>query len=241
MRRLRIFAGPNGSGKSSLYKQLYKQADVRINLGHYLNPDDLHQQVSQSLRLSLADFGVVAKQSEWREFWTKHGLKEKAPLLHGSRIEKNTLLFNDKPKSYEAAILSDFLRHQLLETEQTFSFETVFSHPSKLEFIKKANARNYKCYLYFAAVSSPEISVDRVQQRKLQGGHGVPEDKIRKRYFLTLQNLLPAMRLSYRAYLFDNSQTMKLVAEMTTDKMLRPASEHIPIWLEENVIDKLEL
>ena len=235
MYRLRIFAGPNGSGKSSLYQKLHGQ----FNLGYYLNPDELHQKVVHFKALDLAVFGVTPKQSEWKEFWTHHGLAEKAPLLKQSRINSGNLLFENKPKSYESAILADFLRHQLLKTGETFSFETVFSHPSKLDFIRKATAQGYKCYLYFAAVSSPDISVDRVRQRTRQGGHDVPEDKIRKRYSLTLDTLLEAMRLSYRAYLFDNSQTMKLIAEMTPEKNLQLTGDHAPVWLQEHVLSKL--
>ena len=106
--------------------------------------------------------------------------------------------------------------------------------------MKKANQQGYKCYLYFSAVSSPDISVDRVRQRTLLGGHDVPEDKIRNRYAKTLDNLLEAMRLSHRAYLFDNSQTMKLVAEMSEKKKLTFKTEHIPVWVEEHVLEKLD-
>jgi len=235
MKRLRIFAGPNGSGKSTLYQQL----KGRFNLGYYLNPDELHQMAYKSLMLDLKEFGIVVKQAEWMAFWKGHGLCNKAPLLRDSRIENNRLVFKEKPESYEAAILSDFLRHQLLKTKETFSFETVFSHPSKLDFMKKANALGYKCYLYFAAVSSPDISVDRVRQRTQQGGHDVPKNKIRKRYLLTLENLSAAMRLSYRSYLFDNSQKMKLVAEMKPSKRLELIGEHTPVWLKKNVLDTL--
>jgi predicted ABC-type ATPase len=107
--------------------------------------------------------------------------------------------------------------------------------------MRKANKQGYKCYLYFAAVSSPDISVDRVRQREQQGGHGVPEDKIRERYFRTLDNLVEAIRLSHRAYIFDNSQTMKMVAEMGNDRELRPKGGYVPIWLEEYTLEKLKI
>jgi predicted ABC-type ATPase len=238
MHRVRIFAGPNGSGKSTLFKQL-QEAENSINLDHYLNPDELHKLVNNSLLLDLENYDVSAKQSDWITFWNSHGLRSKAPLLAESHIENNILVFKEKPKSYESSILSDFLRHQLLKTGQTFSFETVFSHPSKLDFMTLANDEGYRCYLYFAAVSSPEISVKRVQQRKEEGGHGVPENKIRKRYTLTLENLVPAMRLAYRAYLFDNSkEDMKLVTEMTPNGDLE-LKGNIPPWVEKYVLSKL--
>ncbi|QBG48149.1 hypothetical protein EGM51_12360 [Verrucomicrobia bacterium S94] len=183
MQRLRIFAGPNGSGKSTLYRKLEGQ----FNLGHYLNPDELHLQVSESRMLDLNQLGISCQNRSWEAFWKKHGLASKAPRLKNSRIDKNTLRFSKDPKSYESAILADFLRHQLLKTGETFSFETVFSHPSKMDFMKKAADAEYRTYLYFAAVSSPEISVDRVRQRVMLGGHDVPEDRIRSRYIRTLE------------------------------------------------------
>ncbi len=236
MYRLRIFAGPNGSGKSSLYDQLL---EGNFNLGYYLNPDDLHQRVRSSKTLALNDLGIAPKQSEWKSFVKKHGLADKAPLLIGSYIKDNTLIFAGTPKSYESAVLADFLRHQLLKTGETFSFETVFSHPSKLDFMRKANAEGYKCYLYFAAVASPDISVARVRQRAQQGGHGVAEGKVRKRYDRALDNLLEAIRLSYRAYIFDNSLNMKLIAEVTPTGLLHLKADYVPTWFQRSVLDKL--
>lgn len=236
MRRLRIFAGPNGSGKSSLYEKLQEN----FNLGFYINPDDLNKSINNSLELNLNDFKIHTNNSEWKKFYSSHGLSNRAVSLQKSVIKNNIISFNNPPKSYDASILSGFLRHKMLETEETFSFETVFSHPGKLDFMKTAKKHDYKCYLYFAAVSSVEISIDRVKQRVQEGGHGVPVNKIRSRYDLSLQNLLPAMRLAYRAYLFDNSQTMKLIAEMTPDKSLTIKENHIPIWLKTYVLDKLQ-
>lgn len=235
MYRLRIFSGPNGSGKSTLYKQLQGQ----FNLGHYLNPDDLHQTVCKTLMLDFSEFNASAKQSDWVKFWKNHGLSKQAPLLKGSYIENNILVFKDKPRSYESAILAAFLRQCLLQTGETFSFESVFSHPSKLEFMKQAQVQDYKCYLYFAATSSADICVERVAQRKEEGGHGVPEDKIRERYLRTLDNLVDAIKLSYRAYLFDNSQAMKMIAEMTPDRSLELKADRIPNWLHQYVLEKL--
>ena len=45
----------------------------------------------------------------------------------------------------------------------------------------------------------------RVETRVLQGGHDVPADKIVERYERTMNLLLNVIRLSDRAFLFDNS------------------------------------
>jgi len=235
MARIRIFAGPNGSGKSTLFSQLQRE----FNLGHYLNADDLLQQLQETLLLDLTNYNVFATQKEWESFWQKHGLKNRALLLTYSNITNNILVFNKKPESYEMAILTDFLRHLLLRTAQTFSFETVFSHSSKLDLMHKAVKSGYRCYLYFVATSSADIGTQRIHQRVSQGGHDVPEDKTKERYFRALNNLLPAMRIAYRSYIFDNSNNMELIAETTPEQNMLIRSNRIPIWFNKYVLEKL--
>ncbi|MFA5689198.1 MAG: hypothetical protein WC959_08645 [Kiritimatiellales bacterium] len=235
MNRLRIFAGPNGSGKSSLYMKVKEECSC----GLYLNPDKLQLRISNTNLLDLNHFGIFVRQSDWDTFYKAHKLHRKAPLLKTSYVENNILVVKGYPASYDAAILTDFLRSQLIKTGRTFSFETVFSHPSKLDFMRQANQNGYHCYLYFAAISSQEICIERVRQRVIEGGHDVLVKKIRKRYEQSLENLFEAIQLSYRAYLFDNSQQMKLVAEMLPDRTLKLIGETSPVWLEQYVLKKL--
>jgi predicted ABC-type ATPase len=107
--------------------------------------------------------------------------------------------------SYFAADVAEFIRQKLLETGLSFVFETVMSHESKLAFLQKAKEAGYRVYLYYVATEDPAINIQRVEQRVLQSGHDVPEDKIVGRYFKSLQLLKGAVKLSDRAYLFDTS------------------------------------
>lgn len=109
--------------------------------------------------------------------------------------------------------------------------ETVFSHPDKLELMKKASAKGYKVYLYFVSTEDPLINVKRVEGRVAAGGHHVPTNKIMERYERTMNNMYEAIKLSYRAYIFDNSgkATVK-IAEKDTDGTLYLEKE-VPEWL----------
>jgi len=60
-----------------------------------------------------------------------------------------------------------------------FTWETVFSHPSRLEIMKHEKKNGYKIHLTYVTTKHPDINVHRVWSRVLQGGHDVPEDKIR--------------------------------------------------------------
>jgi predicted ABC-type ATPase len=49
-KRMRVFAEPNGSGKTTIFKGLLH--NKKINLGVYVNADDIEQELSQSKRIS---------------------------------------------------------------------------------------------------------------------------------------------------------------------------------------------
>jgi hypothetical protein len=110
-----------------------------------------------------------------------------------------------KGNGYLAAAIVDFLREELIRRGDSFSFETVMSHRSKIEFFKRARASGYKTYLYFVCMNSAELNIARVRSRVGMGGHSVPEDKIRERYVRCLELAREAVAHSYRAYFFDNS------------------------------------
>jgi predicted ABC-type ATPase len=117
----------------------------------------------------------------------------------------------------------------------SFSFETVFSHPSKLDLIRQAKAAGYHVRLFFVSTSSPMLNVRRVKKRIAEGGHPVPLNKIVNRYYRAMSHLGPACQLVDQGMIWDNSGTdLRVVAEFkntpdgkTTCQLIRP----IPYWV----------
>lgn len=101
--------------------------------------------------------------------------------------------------SYVAAVLADALRRALLDQSATFTFETVMSSPDKVDFMRQAQERGYRTYLYFVATDDPAINLARVAQRVVQGRHDVPDDKVRKRYRASIDLLDKACVVFNRA------------------------------------------
>jgi predicted ABC-type ATPase len=240
MARLRIFAGPNGSGKSTLNEYLRG----KFNYGSYINADEIKKTLDKGLPLLLSHFKLTLTQNDWIKYLNEN-LSDtriiKSERLSSVKITDNSILSPCEIDSYSAAIIADFLREELVRQNETFSFETVFSHTSKIDFIKNANKKGYRSYLYFIATSSPNINVMRIENRVLSEGHSVPKDKIIERYERSLENLLPALREVYRAYIFDNSgENIKLIAELTSEKELNLLTNHIPEWFMKCVINKLK-
>jgi predicted ABC-type ATPase len=107
--------------------------------------------------------------------------------------------------SYEAAGIAERIREALLHQGTCFCFETVFSHPAKIDFIATAKAMGYEVILVYIHLESPGLNEARVRQRVTQGGHDVPNEKIHSRLPRTRKHVKKAMALVDEARLLDNS------------------------------------
>jgi len=152
--------------------------------------------------------------------------------IDGLRFAGNKLVFGHVPiHSYWASVLCDFIRHQLLESRTSFTFETVMSSPDKVAFLQKAREHGFRTYLYYVATEDPAINISRVAHRVRMGGHPVPKEKIVERYHRSLALLAQAVRQTDRAYIFDNSSQDRLwLGEVTGGVELESKSETMPRW-----------
>ena len=108
--------------------------------------------------------------------------------------------------AYEAAQVAAETRAHLIAGGRSFIAETVFSHPSKLEEIRSAQAAGYQVVLHVMLVPE-ELAVRRVAYRVQAGGHDVPEHKIRERYRRLWRLVAQAISLADRAVVYDNSRS----------------------------------
>src|SRR5262245_49400926 len=136
--------------------------------------------------------------------------------------------------SYEAARVADAWRRDLLQREESCCMETVLSDPygAKLGFLREAQARGYLIFLVFIGLESAELSSARVAQRVEEGGHDVPDEKIKDRYQRTLTNLGEAVKFVDHTFLFDNSSAddpYRFVAEFREGSLVSSGSAR-PGW-----------
>ena len=228
--RLRLFAGPNGSGKSALLDELRGQ----FNLGVYVNADEIEKQLVRQRFLHLSDYKLAATQADFAAFLAggKTAVGAQTSQEIGLHVAENIVVMQPEAavNSYVAATVADFLRHQLLAARLSFTFESVMSHRSKLEFLQLAAATGYRTYLYYIATETPAVNVDRVSNRVSKGGHGVSTEKIVSRYAKSLGLLVETMQQVSRAYLFDNSgASIWWFAEYEPGK-LTTIGQEIPEW-----------
>jgi predicted ABC-type ATPase len=107
--------------------------------------------------------------------------------------------------SYEAARIAAATREALIGRREPFIAETVFSHPSKLDLLREADAAGFYTALHVVMVPE-ELAVARVAARVAAGGHAVPEEKIRGRYHRLWPLVADATALADAASVYDNSR-----------------------------------
>ncbi len=238
--RMRVFAGPNGSGKSAVHYLIQS----KFQIGHYINADDIERTLAEKGFIHLDEYGVNLNEAAFQQYLAETAFLAKSQETGMGirlRLKDNVLTSPDKQiNSYEAAFVAELLRQLLIEQCVTFSFETVFSHPSKLDVFRQANEAGFRCYLYFVCTENPAINQERIRTRVIKGGHSVPLDKIAPRYFRSLELLAAAAKSAYRTYVFDNSgDELYLAAEFTPDRKIVTHVEILPDWVKKYFFDKL--
>jgi len=143
----------------------------------------------------------AGKSTFYQQFLKSSGL----PFINADILAKQLDVEQAEAQSYKAAKLAEKLRMQLLRNGISFCFETVFSHPSKIDFLAKAKSLGYEIILVYIHLKNDELNQARVSQRVLQGGHSVPTNKIISRIPRTMQNIKAALPLVDVAKFYDNS------------------------------------
>ncbi|MDO4578762.1 MAG: zeta toxin [Acinetobacter sp.] len=244
--RIRMFAGPNGSGKSTIKEYLLPH-----HIGAYLNADELEYQLKHSAVLHLDHYHraldaaalisfLEQKQRPQANTWVPL-LRQPPVLISASCVQFDPAEID----SYLCARIIDYIRLEFLCLKVSFTFETVMSHISKVEFLHEAKRHGFKTYLYYVSTVDPLINIARVQYRVEKGGHGVPEQKIKQRYYRSMDLLMQAVDATDRTYFFDNStdgQAASFLAEIENAELLKinPEAQVLPEWFVEKVLNAFE-
>jgi len=86
-----------------------------------------------------------------------------------------------------ARMMLDTIGH-LVQAGESFVFETTLSGKAWLHRIRQWQALGYRVSLIFLLLPEVELAIARVAERVKQGGHGIPEAVIRRRFDKGLQN-----------------------------------------------------
>ena len=127
------------------------------------------------------------------------------PFVNAYNLAK--LIAPEAPEAHglEAALLAEQQRELLLLRGFSFCFETVYSHPSKVDFVARAKALGYEVILVLIHLNNASLNQARIVQRISEGGHHVPAEKVISRIPRLLKNVKASLPLCDQVRLVDNS------------------------------------
>jgi len=135
----------------------------------------------------------------------------------------------------EAAQQAESLREQSVQDRVDFTFETVLSTERNINLLKKAKEKGFFIRCIYVLTVNPDINVARVQSREAEGGHGVPEDKVRSRYYLALGLIPELIEICDILHIYDNTIKPHRIFKKRKDQYFRWPNE---FW-DEEAIEKL--
>lgn len=110
-------------------------------------------------------------------------------FINADEIAKGLSPFNPEGVAIEAGRLMLKRIDELVEGNESFSIETTLSTRSYSQLVDKAHQKGFIVKLLFFWLKSPEAAIKRVAYRVSHGGHNIPNDVIRRRYTLGIENL----------------------------------------------------
>ena len=124
---------------------------------------------------------------------------------------------------------------QCIREERGFLAESTISGIAYLRYARAAREAGFRTVFIYVALSSAELSAQRVAHRVGLGGHAIPLDHIRRRYPKSMANLKAHIQAFESAHIYDNSDHYKWVAAFREGVIHRVSSD-IPAWLRSHIL-----
>lgn len=141
-----------------------------------------------------ASFTILPEIIECKEF------------VNADEIAKGLSPFQPDKVAFEAGRIMLKRIAELLESQETFAFETTLSTRSYKLKVEEAKQKGYTVTLLFFWLQNVELAKERVRIRVTEGGHNIEAGVIERRYIKGIKNLFDIyLPIVDGALIFDNS------------------------------------
>jgi predicted ABC-type ATPase len=97
--------------------------------------------------------------------------------------------FNPDNVAIEAGRIMLHRITELLATGVDFAIETTLATRSYVSLVHRARRMGFNVSLIYIWLNSPELALQRVAERVEKGGHNIPENVVKRRYYKGAHNL----------------------------------------------------
>jgi predicted ABC-type ATPase len=139
---------------------------------------------------------------------------EELEFLNADEIAKS-ISPNDVSKAYMQAGREFFRKmNDFLEQGKSLAIETTLSGKYHKRVIEQFKQREYEIELHFIFLDSPDMCINRIENRVAKGGHNVYSEDVIRRFFRSKQNFFTIKNLvSYWALYYNGTSKCILVAQ----------------------------
>ena len=135
------------------------------------------------------------------------------PYINADDIKRST-----QCSDLEAAIKAENLRETAVANKMSFTFETVMSTDRNLNLLRRAKENGFFIRCFYILTADVNVNIARVKSRVENGGHDVPEDKIRSRYVKALSFVPALIDVCDVMHIYDNTKTPERIFKKRKDK-----------------------
>lgn len=121
----------------------------------------------------------------------------------------NRIYKNKYPKTYQIESAKKALKmyDDALANRLNICLESTLSGRGTMERIKAAKAAGYYVIGFYIGLNSVELNIERIALRVARGGHDIPADTVRRRFFESANNLVKIKDSFDLLHIIDNSET----------------------------------
>lgn len=119
--------------------------------------------------------------------------------------------------------------NKYLDSKISFNQETTLCGKGIIQNIKKAKQLGYSIEIYFVYVESVQLAKERIKSRVANGGHGIPDKDVERRYIESIQSLSKILNICDKIDLFDNSKQFEKIASIRSGSVIFE-SKSVPHW-----------
>lgn len=154
---------------------------------------------------------------------------KKLPRINVDEIIKDIGDWKNSKDMFAAGKIAVKKLNQYISNGISFNQETTLCGKSIINTILKAKKSGYYIELHYVGVENVQIAKERVHRRVKNGGHGISEKDIEKRYIETFHQLNCILRECDLIAFYDNTENFRRFAICRNGDIVR-LSHSIPKW-----------
>ena len=130
---------------------------------------------------------------------------------------------------YKAGKIAVSRIKEYLSNNISFNQETTLATRDTIRNAKIARETGYYTEMHYVGVDSADLAIERIAKRVKDGGHGIPEALVRKRYNKSIRNLLEAIKVFETVFVYDNTEMFRPIAQYHNGHEIKLVN-NLPDW-----------